>query len=150
MVSMTLLMAMKEDAPGWLGKAPRELYRRARSGMVADVRCSALRLAAHAALLAPPLRDALVMPGQQNLGDVPAAVVGRAGVVRVLGTSLQGSAEGLLDRRVLVSERAGELAQNDVAQDHRRELPTAQHVASDRDDVASEVLDDALVEPLVP
>ena len=46
-------------------------------------------------------------------------------------------------------ERAGQLAQDRVAEHHRGELAAAEHVAPDRDDVAGEVLDDALVEALV-
>src|SRR4051794_11901691 len=46
-------------------------------------------------------------------------------------------------------ERARELAQNGVADHHRRELAAGEDVAADRHGVRREVLDDALVEALV-
>ncbi len=67
----------------------------------------------------------------------------------VLGVALQRCAEGLLGGRALVAQRAGQLAQNRVADHHRGELAAAEHVAADRDDVGGEVLDDPLVEALV-
>ena len=48
-----------------------------------------------------------------------------------------------------MAERARQLAQHRVAHDHRRQLAAGEHVAADRDDVAGEVLEDALVEALV-
>ena len=48
-----------------------------------------------------------------------------------------------------MAQRTRQLAQDGVAHDHRGELAAGQHVAADRDLVAGEVLDDALVEPLV-
>src|SRR5829696_6463506 len=81
--------------------------------------------------------------------DAPAAVLRRAGVVRVLRVAAERGAEGLLDRGLRVAERAGELAQDRVAHDHGGQLAAGEHVAPDRDGVAGEMLDDALVEALV-
>src|SRR5438093_7096212 len=108
-----------------------------------------LGLATFAASLAPPGRDPLVMSGEQHLGRAPAPIVRRARVVRILGMPLEGHAEGLLGRRALVAESAGELARDGIADHHRRQLAAAEHVASDRDHVARKMLEDALVEPLV-
>src|SRR6185437_10600189 len=46
-------------------------------------------------------------------------------------------------------ERTRKLAQNRIADHHRRELPAREHIVSDREGLAREVLDDALVEALV-
>ena len=46
-----------------------------------------------------------------------------------------------------MAERAGELAQHGVAQDHRRELAAGQHVAADRDSIGGEVLEDRSSKP---
>ena len=73
----------------------------------------------------------------------------RARVVRVLGRALERRAERLLDRALLVAERAGELADHRVADDHRRQLAARQDVGPDRHDVARQVLVHALVEALV-
>src|SRR5690348_4193358 len=67
----------------------------------------------------------------------------------VLRGSLERLAEGLLKHRVLVPQRARELPQHGVADDHRRELAARQHVAPDRQLVGDEVIEDALIEALV-
>src|SRR5664279_1441232 len=105
--------------------------------------------AAFAAARAAPLLDAPVMAGEQDLGHAPTAILGRPRVVRILGMALQRRAEGLLRRGLLVPEGAGQLAEDRVAEHHRGELAAAEHVAPDRDDIAGEVLHDALVEALV-
>src|SRR4051794_24655747 len=97
----------------------------------------------------PPCPDLLVMTGEQDLRHLPAAVVRRPRVVRVLGVAAQRAAERLLERRLAVAQRAGELAQDRVHDDHRRQLAAAQDVPPDRHGVRREVLDDPLVEPLV-
>src|ERR1700747_2045194 len=102
-----------------------------------------------AALLAPPRVDAPVIAREQHLGNAPAAELGGAGVVRVLDRAVERRAERLLERRAGVAEGAGELAQERVADHHRGELAAGEHVASDRDHVRAEVLDDALVKALV-
>ena len=89
------------------------------------------------------------MAAEQHVGHRPAAPVGRPRVVRVLGRAVERGAERLLVRRLLVPERARELAQHRVAHDHRRELAAREHVAADRELVGAEVLEDALVEALV-
>src|SRR2546427_13256862 len=103
---------------------------------------------AFAATLAPPPSDALVMAGEQDVGHAPAAVLGRARVMGILGVAAERRAEGLLGARAGVAERAGELAQHRVADDHRRRLAAGEHVAADRHLIACEVLEDALVEAL--
>ena len=100
-------------------------------------------------LLQPPLADALVVAGEEHVGDRPAAPLGGARVVRVLRGAAQRLAEGLLHGGVGVPERSRQLAQHGVADDHRRQLSPGQHVAPDRDLVGAEVLDDPLVEALV-
>src|SRR5436190_1633784 len=102
-----------------------------------------------ARLLLAPAANLLMVAGAQDVGHAPAAVVGRSRVVRVLGPPLQRHRERLLLRRRAVAQRAGQLAQHRVADDHRRQLPAGQHVLTDRDRVAREVLDDPLVEALV-
>src|SRR3954452_18385398 len=102
-------------------------------------------LAAHA----PPGGDLLVVAGEQHAGDLPAAVVRRPGVVRVLGVAAQRLAEGLLQRGLGVAERAGQLAQHGVHDDHRGQLAAGENEAPDGAGVRGEVLDDALVEALV-
>src|SRR5690242_15357255 len=105
--------------------------------------------ASFAASLAPPARDLLVVAGEQHVRNAPPTVLRRTRVVRVLGIPLQRGAEGLLGGRVLVPERARELAQDRVAQHHRGQLAAAEHVAPDRHDVAREVLYHPLVEALI-
>src|SRR5205085_8062404 len=102
-----------------------------------------LRLRAFAAALPPPLADTLVMPGQQDLGHAPAAMLGWPCVVRVLGPAVERLAERLLDARALVAQRARQLAQHRVADDHRGQLATREHVAPDGEPVAAEMLEDA-------
>ena len=132
---MTVLMAKKE--PRRQGGAAE------RAGMVAK------SLRPSATLLTPPLTNALMMAGEQDLGHRPAAPLRGARVVRVLRRALERLAEGLLQRGVGVAERARKLAQHGVEHDHRGELAAGQHVATDRDLVAAEVVDDPLVEALV-
>jgi len=67
----------------------------------------------------------------------------------VLGHALERVAEGLLDRGVLVAEGAGQLAHEDVGDDHRRQLAAGEDVAADRELVVDKVLVDAVVEALV-
>src|SRR4051794_13592070 len=57
----------------------------------------------------PPGADLLVVARQQHVGDLPPAVLGRPGVVRVLGLALQRGAERLLERAVGVAKRPGQL-----------------------------------------
>src|SRR5215218_5658215 len=105
--------------------------------------------AALAAARAAPRPDLGVVSRQQDLGDAPAPVLRRTRVVRVLGIAAQRLAEGLLDRGLRMAERTGQLAQDRVADDHRRQLAAREHVAADRDLVRAEVVDDPLVEALV-
>ena len=49
-----------------------------------------------------------------------------------------------------MAERAGKLAQDRVADHHRRQLAARQHVAPDRQAIAREVLEDPLIEALIP
>ena len=65
------------------------------------------------------------------------------------GAPSSAGAEGLLGGRLLVAERARQLAQHGVRDHHRRELAAREHVAADRDRLGAEVLDDPLVEALV-
>src|SRR5438309_2118965 len=102
-----------------------------------------------AASLPPPALDLRVVPGQQHVRYSPAAMLRRAGVVRVLGEPFKALAEGLLHARARVAESARQLAQHRVAQHHRGELAAREHIAPDRDLIACEVLHDALVEALV-
>src|ERR1035441_9695376 len=106
-------------------------------------------LAPFPAALAPPIADPLVMAGQQNLRHVPSAVLGRAGVVGVLRIAPERGAEGLLEGRLLVPERARQLAQDRIAHDHRRQLAAGEDIAPDRDLLAGEVLEDALIKALI-
>src|SRR5262245_39107491 len=59
-----------------------------------------------AALRQPPLADPRVIAGDQDLGHLVPAPLVRARVVRVLRSALERLAERLLDRAVLVAERA--------------------------------------------
>src|SRR5438445_9652918 len=68
-----------------------------------------------ATALAPPTLDPSVVAREQDLGDAPAAVDGRARVMRVLGVAAEGDAERLLSDRAGVTERARQLAQHRVA-----------------------------------
>src|SRR5687768_10750495 len=102
-----------------------------------------------AALLQPPPPDVLMIAREQDLGHVPVAPARRAGVMGVLRRALERGTEGLLERGLRVAERAGELAEHGVADDHRRQLAARQHVAPDGDLVRAEVVDDPLVEALV-
>src|ERR1019366_4650859 len=146
MVSMTLLMMVKKEVRlGGRGDRGGE-FRPARSAMVADDRRSpphqgaasgAARLRRTLPPFAPapppPVADPPMMPGEQDLGHPPAPVLGRAGVVGVLGIALERGAERLLDRRALVPQRSRQLAQHGVAHDHRRQLAAREHIATDRD-----------------
>src|SRR4051795_11250660 len=75
-----------------------------------------------AALLEAPLAHVFVMAREQHLRDLPAAPFGRARVVRVLRRTFEGGGEGLLLRGLVLAEHAGELAQDGVADHHRRQL----------------------------
>src|SRR5579859_2526323 len=55
------------------------------------------------ALVAAPLVDLRVVPGEQHLRDVPAAELGRARVVRVLEPALELGREALDARRLFAS-----------------------------------------------
>src|SRR5271166_2200589 len=121
----------------------------ARAGAASGLARAAGFPAPLATALAAPFIDSLMMPREQHLRHPPAAVDGRTRVLRVLRIALECRAEGLLDGRVLVSQRAGELAKHRVAHHHRSELSPRQDEASDRDHIGAEVLDDALVEALV-
>jgi len=103
----------------------------------------------HPPLPVAPARDLLVVSREQHVGHLPAAVLGRPGVVRVLRIAPQRGAEGLLHGRVRVSEGARQLAQDGIGDHHRRQLAARQHVAADAQGVRGEVLDDPLVEALV-
>src|SRR5580698_5454778 len=89
------------------------------------------------------------MPGEQDVGNRPSAVIGGARVVRIFGRATERRAERLLGCRVLVPKGAGLLAQDGVADDHRRELTSGQYVTPDRQPVSREILEDALVKTLV-
>src|SRR5215204_1334207 len=128
-LSMTVLMAKKE---------PRARSGRRGTGMdgsepptAEDERRGSLLAGAGPALLQAPFADPLVVAREQDVGHRPAAPLGRPRVVGVLGRALQRRAEGLLDRGVRVAERARQLAQHRVGDDHRRELSPGQHVAPD-------------------
>src|SRR4051812_11921593 len=80
------------------GLVARHRPERIRAGRLAAAPAAGLRIrgmrgrsddAALAAAQAPPRADLLVMTGEQHLRDLPAAVVGRARVVRVLGIAAQ-------------------------------------------------------------
>src|SRR5918998_3456501 len=114
-----------------------------------DRRSAGLLLAALARALQAPGADLLVVSGQQDVGHLPAAVLRRPGVVRIFRMAAERRGERLLERRVAVAERAGLLAQHRVAEHHRGQLAAGEDVLADRDRVAGEVLDDALVEALV-
>src|SRR5262249_23748290 len=88
-------------------------------------------LGPRAALLDPPGTDLLLVAGEQDLGNRPAPVDRRAGVVGVLGHPLEDPAERLLGRRVLMAQSAGELAHDDVGDDHRRQLAAGEDVTAD-------------------
>ena len=51
---------------------------------------------------------------EQDFRDAPAAVFGRTRLVRVLGPALERGAEGLLHRRILVTQRAGLFADHEA------------------------------------
>src|SRR3954452_18082364 len=118
--------------------------RAALAGSGATLRDGSSGFVPAAALLEPPFAYALVVPRQQHVGDLPAPVFGRPGVVRILGRPLERRAETLLHRRLLVPERAGELAQDCVHEHHRRQLSPRQHVAPNRDGIRGQVLDHSL------
>ncbi len=59
------------------------------AGSAQRLRRLARSLAPFAAALAPPRLDPLVMAGEQHLRHAPAAVLGRAGVVGILGVALR-------------------------------------------------------------
>ena len=101
------------------------------------------------ALLEPPLTHPGVVARREHGRHAVAAPSRRAGVVRILGRAPQGGAEDSSTALSLVSERAGELAQNRVADHHRRQLTSGEHVGADGDHVGGQVLVDALVEALV-
>jgi hypothetical protein len=159
---MTLLMTVKEGAPA-TGAVPPGGYPAgaACNGSGPSAPTASLHgstpgtllgpqpLASLAAAFAPPFSDPGVMAGEQYLRHTPAAVLGRSRVVGVLGLSFELLAERLLDGGALVAEGTRQLAHDGVADDHRRGLTARQDVAADRNDVAAEVLEDALVEALV-
>src|SRR5947209_2029019 len=123
--------------------------RRSPTGTRSALAWLSLRLRAFAAALPPPLADTLVMPGEQDLGHAPAAMLGWPCVVRVLGPAVERLAERLLAARALIAQRARQLAQHRVADDHRGQLTAREHVAADGEPVAAEMLEDALIEALV-
>src|SRR6266511_2294908 len=102
-----------------------------------------------AAALQPPAADALVVSRKQDLRHVPAAIGGRARVVRVLGVPAERRAERLLDDALRGTEGPGQLAQHGIGDDHRSQLAARQDVAPDRDRVGREMLADPLVDTLI-
>src|SRR5690242_7622892 len=102
-----------------------------------------------AALAPSPARDLGVVAGEQHVGHAPATVLGGSRVVGVLGRTAKAGAEGLLRARARFFERARQLAHDGVAEHHRGELAAGENVASDRDLVAAEVLENALVKALI-
>ena len=92
-----------------------------------------------------PFVDRGVVAGEQHLGDVEAAVAGRAGVLRVLE---QAVVEALVDRAPLVAEHAGQRADHRVDDDHGRQLAAGEHVVAQRDDLVGQGVA-ALVDALV-
>ena len=110
---------------------------------------AAERAGARAALLQPPFADPRVVARQEHLRHLVPAPVERARVVRVLRRPLERLAERLLDRALLVPERARQLPDHRVGHHHRRQLAARQDVRADRDHVGGEVLVHALVEALV-
>ena len=58
-------------------------------------------------------------------------------------------AEGVRDRRGLVSEDAGQEAYDAVHDDHRRQFAARQHIIADRELVGYQMLTDALIIPFI-
>jgi len=90
-----------------------------------------------------------VVTGEQHVRNLPAAVLGRARVVGILRRTVERGTERLLAHRLLVPERPRELAQHRVAEHEGRELSPGEHVSADRNLLGGEVLEHALVEPLI-
>src|SRR2546423_9694839 len=104
-LSMTVLMAKRRRGRILPPRGPLRIAK------------SASARPALAAAHPPPRADLLVVAGQQHVGHLPAPVLGRPGVVRVLRLTLQRGAEGLLQRAVGMPERARQLAQDGVHDD---------------------------------
>jgi hypothetical protein len=69
--------------------------------------------------------------------------------VGVLEPPVERRAEGLLDRALLVPERARQLAHHGVRDDHRGRLASGEHVRADRERIVGQLLAHALVDALV-
>src|SRR3954447_12044666 len=110
---------------------------------------AALPPGALATLLESPLMHPAMVAGEQYLRHLVPAPVGWAGVVRILGGALERRAEGLFEGAVRVAEGARQLAEHGVADHHRRQLPTGEHIGPDRHHVGGQVVVNALVEALV-
>src|SRR3954463_9832483 len=101
------------------------------------------------ALLPAPLGHPRVVAGQQHVGHAVAVPFDRTRVVRILRSALERLAERLLESAVRVAQGARQLADHGVADHHRRQLPSREHVRANRDDVRRPMLVPRLVDPLV-
>src|SRR4029453_12326902 len=101
-----------------------------------------------AALLSSPLLNPSVIAGKQDLRHVPAAKLGRPGVVGILEPTLELCGEALLQARLLASERARQASCDGVQEHHRGQLAAGEDVGPDRHGVCREIFGDALVEAL--
>src|SRR3954447_11808237 len=102
------------------------------------------------ALLAPPILDAPVVAGEQDVGHAPAAELGRPRVVRILEPAVELGGEALDLTRLVRAERARQAARDRVHEHHRRQLAAGEDVRANRDRIRRKVRHDALVEPLEP
>src|SRR6266545_1975632 len=86
------------------------------------------------ALRTPPVGDALVIAGQQDIGDSPAAELRRSRVVRILEPALELFGERLVLARSF-RERPRQPARDRIEEHHRRQLAAGQNIRPDRNGV---------------
>jgi len=116
--------------------------RREESGQ--QVRANAARLLE--CLLVTPGGDGGVVAAEENVGDAPAAIFDRAGVLRTFD---EAAGKAVVGRALGIAENAGEEADDGVGDDGGGESAIREDVIADGNFVIHEMVDDALVEALV-
>jgi hypothetical protein len=98
-------------------------------------------------LLTPPLRDLLVVAGEQNIRNGVALERARAGVLRIFEQAIR---EALLRKALLRADHARQLANTGIQKHHRSEFSTREHVIADGNFAQAAGVDDPLVEAFEP
>ena len=89
-----------------------------------------------------------MISAQQDLGDLPSPKLSWPRVLGKLEQSIAGR-KRIVDRTALVSQYAGNQANDGIDQHHGRDFSTVEHEIADGDFVRPQNIDDTLIEPLI-